>query len=177
MTTESTNTFDLEAFRAKREAAQSEFKLWDVQAFDIQEAYKAGERDFRYANLIYANLSNANLSNAEGVLSPIEYMEKTFEATADGYIVYKTFNGQYTAPDAWVIEPNSIISEVPNQLPTLTCGCGINVAPLKWVKREYSDEIWKCLIEWKWLVGVTVPYNTDGKIRCERVRLIEKVGR
>ena len=55
------------------------------------------------------------------------------------------------------------------------CGCGINVAPLNWVKRNYGwrgGAIWKVLIRWEWLCGVCVPYNSDGKIRCERVELL-----
>ncbi len=28
------------------------------------------------------------------------------------------------------------------------------------------------LIKWEWLPGVVVPYNTDGKIRCERAMII-----
>ena len=55
------------------------------------------------------------------------------------------------------------------------CGCGINVAPLDWVRKNYNGEIWKVLIRWEWMVGVCVPYNTDGKIRCERVELVEVV--
>jgi hypothetical protein len=52
----------------------------------------------------------------------------------------------------------------------------VNVAPLDWVKSNHPGKtIWKCLIEWAWLPGVIVPFGTDGKIRCERVRLIEKV--
>jgi len=58
---------------------------------------------------------------------------------------------------------------------TDVCGCGINVAPLEWVKRNYKGVIWKVLIRWEWLAGVCVPYNTDGKIRCERVELVEVV--
>jgi len=133
--------------------------------------------DLSDANLSDANLSYANLSDAKGLLSPIEFMEKTFESNSDGYVVYKTFSSQYSAPNSWVIEPNSIIDEVVNQLVTIDCACGINVATLEWVKREYSGDIWKCLIEWKWLLGVIVPYHTNGKIRAQRVRLLEIVSR
>lgn len=73
------------------------------------------------------------------------------------------------------IEPDSIISENVMFDRCIGCGPGINVAPLDWVKKNYKGEIWKCLIEVPWLAGVCVPYNTDGKIRCERVRLLEVV--
>ena len=102
-------------------------------------------------------------------------MEAHFERTADGYIAYKTFGGQYTAPKSWKIESGAIIGENVNFDRCQECGCGINVAPLEWVKRNYEGEIWKVLIRWEWLCGVCVPYMTDGKIRCERVELIEVV--
>lgn len=59
---------------------------------------------------------------------------------------------------------------------TDVCGCGINVAPLSWVRvRHPRKPVYKLLIRWEWLVGVVVPYNTDGKIRCARAEIIEKV--
>lgn len=127
------------------------------------------------ANLSNANLSDANLSNAKNLLSAINFLDSHFERTKNGYIVYKTFGGMYAPPENWKIEPGNIIEEVVNPERQSDCGCGINVASLQWVKDNYKGEIWKCLIEWPWLAGVIVPFNTDGKIRCERVRLIEIV--
>ena len=124
-----------------------------------------------------ANLSGADLSGAKGLLSATAFMAENFETTADGYIAYKAFGRQYASPGTWKIEPGAIIDEVPNPDRCTECACGINVAPLKWA-REYAGggSFWKVLIRWAWLPGVVVPYNTDGKIRCERVELVEKVG-
>ena len=128
------------------------------------------------ANLSRADLSGANLSRAEGLLDTVNYMEAHFERVERGYIVYKTFGGTYEPPTEWEIKPESIITETVNFDRCTECGSGINVAPLEWVRENYPNkEIWKCLIEWPWLVGVCVPYNTDGKIRCSRVRLLEVV--
>ena len=127
------------------------------------------------ADLRCANLSCADLSGAKGLINAINYMEAHFERTDDGYIAYKTFGAMYAAPKAWEIKPGSIISENANMCRADECGCGINVAPLEWVRKNYKGEIWKVLIRWEWLVGVCVPYNTDGKIRCERVELVEVV--
>ena len=102
-------------------------------------------------------------------------MDSHFEKTKDGYIVYKTFGGMFAPNKSWEIKKGSIITEVVNANRTNDCGCGINVAPLEWVKSNYKGEIWKVLIRWEWLVGVIVPYNTDGKIRCERCELVEIV--
>lgn len=141
-------------------------------------------------NLIYANLSGAdltgvdlrhadikgsNLSSAKGLLSVIDYIKLHFERVDDGYIVYKTFGREYTPPENWEIKPGSVLTENVNFDRAEDCGCGINVAPLEWVRVVYGGEIWRCLIRWEWLAGVCVPYNTDGKIRCERVELLEVV--
>ena len=130
------------------------------------------------ADLSGANLSRANLSDAKELLSAINYMEAHFERTDRGYIAYKTFGANYTPPQKWAIAPESIIDETVNPDRGTTCGSGINVAPLNWVKHNAKGnrrDVWKVLIEWAWLPGVVVPFRTDGKIRCERVRLLEIV--
>ena len=127
------------------------------------------------ANLSGANLSRANLSRAEGLLPTTNFLEAYFERTPDGYIAYKIFNSEYAAPDTWKIEAGAIIEENVNFNRCESCGCGINVAPLEWVKKHYMGDTWKVLIRWEWLCGVCVPYQSDGKIRCERVELVEVV--
>ena len=147
----------------------------DLSGADLSGA-NLSRADLSGANLSWANLSGANLSGAKGLLDTVNYMEAHFERVERGYIVYKTFGGNYEPPTEWEIKPESIITETVNFDRCTECGSGINVAPLEWVKREYPNkQIWKCLIEWPWLVGVCVPYNTDGKIRASRVRLLEVV--
>ena len=152
----------------------------DLSGADLSRA------DLSWANLRRANLSGAylsradlswaDLSGAKGLLDTVNYMEAHFERVERGYIVYKTFGGSYEPPTEWDIKPESIITETVNFDRCTECGSGINVAPLEWVRENYPNkEIWKCLIEWPWLVGVCVPYSTDGKIRCSRVRLLEVV--
>ena len=130
--------------------------------------------DLSEADLSEANLIGADLSGANGLVSTIDFMKMNFERTDEGYIAYKTFGSVYASPETWKIESGSIISENVNFNRTIECGSGINVAPLKWVRKNYNGDIWKVLIRWEWLCGVCVPYNTDGKIRCERVELIGK---
>ena len=131
--------------------------------------------DLRRANLSGANLSGANLSGSLGLLDAINYMEAHFERTDEGYIVYKSFGENYSAPDTWKIEPGEVIEEVANPDRTCECGCGINVAPLEWVRRNGRNQTYKLLIRWEWLLGVVVPYNTDGKIRCSKAQILEAV--
>ena len=151
-------------------------KLW-LNGKDSGEYADLSGADLSGANLIGANLSYADLSGAKGLLSAVNFMETNFERTAEGYLAYKTFGGQYKIPLGWKIEKGAVISENVNACRVDSCGSGINVAPLDWVKSYYRGEIWKVLIRWQWQSGVCVPYNTDGKIRCERVELIEKVER
>ena len=144
-----------------------------------------GNANLRCADMEYANLSNAdlsganmecaNLSGAKGIMSAIDFLKKHFEFTEDGVIAYKTFAQYYNPPKKWVLEKGSILTENVNPCRTFECGCGINVAPIDWVKVRCIGDIWKVLIRWEWLAGVVVPYNSDGKIRCERVELIEIV--
>ena len=151
----------------------------DLSGADLSEA-DLSRANLRGANLSGADLSEANLrgadlSEADGLLHSANFMTAHFERAKDGYIAYKTFNDCYTAPATWKIETGSVIEENVNFDRCATCGSGINVAPLDWVKQNYKGEIWKVLIRWEWLCGVCVPYMTDGKIRCEKVELLEVV--
>ena len=148
----------------------------DLSEANLSEADLSGANLSR-ADLSGANLSGADLSEANGLLSACNYLDAHFERTDDGYIAYKVFGGTYNPPEKWKIEPGSVIEENVNPNRTNTCGCGINVAPLAWVMSHYCGTIWKILIRWEWLPGVVVPYNTDGKIRCERVELVEAIER
>ena len=153
----------------------------DLSGADLSGADLSGA-DLSYANLSgadlsYADLSGADLSGADGSLSAIDFLKEHFEMTDEGFIAYKTFGDEYNPPEKWVIQSGSIITENVNFDRTNTCGCGINVAPLEWVKHNYDGNIWKVLIRFEWLAGVCVPYHSDGKIRCERVQLVEKVER
>lgn len=130
------------------------------------------------ANLSSANLNYTNLSNTTGLISPIDYLDKNFEKTEEGYIVYKTFGVYYDIPNSWEIKPNCIIEEEVNYNRSNNCGCGINVATKKWIEKDNAFielPIWKLLIKWEWLPYVVVPYNTDGTIRCGKAMLLEVV--
>ena len=150
----------------------------DLSVANLSGADLSGA-NLRGADLSVADLSGANLSGAKNLISSINFLESHFERIPDGYIAYKTFGITYKTPESWKIEANSIIEETVNPDRCTKCGSGINVAPLDWVKENYGskgNQIWKCLIKWEWLPGVIVPYMSDGKIRCERVQLLEIVG-
>ncbi len=108
------------------------------------------------------------------LVSPICYLEQNFEKTSEGYIVYKSFGENYEPPKEWVIKEGSVIKDIPDFDRYNPCGRGINVGTKNYVVKNSKKEIWKCLIRWEWLPGVCVPYNTDGKIRCERLELLKQ---
>lgn len=142
----------------------------NLRCADLRGAILSG------ADLRGADLNGADLSCATGLLNPIDYLAEKFERTEDGYVVYKAFDACYASPAKWKVEPGEIITEEVNFCRTNEYGCGINAAPLKWVKRKYPEkDIYKLLIKWEWLAGVVVPYNTDGEIRCARAQIIGKV--
>ena len=142
----------------------------DLRGADLRWADLSG------ANLRGANLRGANLGGATGLLNPSDFFAENFETSNIGYIVYKVFGGEYDPPEQWDIRPDAIIEEEVNYDRCTACACGINVATLDWVKSNYpKKQIWKCLIEWPWLAGVCVPYNTAGNIRASKVRLLETV--
>lgn len=123
-----------------------------------------------------AILTRADLSGAKGLINPIDYILENFEKTEKGIVVYKTFGEVCLPPNEWIIKQGSIIEEIANFNRADGCGCGINVTTKEWVLKNCPRKaIWKCLIKWEWLPGVCVPYNTDGKIRCSRLKLLEKV--
>ena len=147
---------------------------------DLSEANLSGANliraDLSEANLIGADLIRADLSGVKGLLDPIDYLLQNFEETKYGFIVYKSFGKYFQPPPTWIIEPGSIIEEKgvnPNR--TNDCGSGVNVSTLEWCNKQQGCKniIWKCLIRFEWLVSVVVPYNTDGKIRCGKLELIE----
>jgi hypothetical protein len=135
------------------------------------------EANLSDADLSWANLSDANLSGATGLLNSAEWLKSNFEQDELGVIVYKRFGDtEFDAPENWVIESGSFITEVCNPCRTIDCACGVNFATRGWCNKSYQDAtLWRCRIRWIDLAGVIVPYNTDGKARCERLELLEVV--
>jgi len=148
----------------------------DLSSADLSSA-NLSCADLSSADLSGANLSGANLSCAENLLNPVVWLSENFVSDDLGYVVYKAIgNTSYSPPPHWKIEAGSLLEEVPNPLPTVECGCGVNFATLKWVKNNHGGStIWRCRIRWLDLPGIVVPFNSDGKARCSRLELLEVV--
>ena len=124
-----------------------------------------------------AKLVGVNLSGASNWFDPIKFMKDNFETCSDGFIVYKAINNKtYDSPRHWKIASGEYLEEVVNPSIFDACGCGVSFGTFEWVKNAYpTSSIWRCIIEWQDLLGVVVPFHTDGKARCSRLRLLEEV--
>lgn len=127
-----------------------------------------------------ADLSGADLSGATGLLTVREYIKKyKFKTNESGILVFKAFGCTiFRSPKKWKIKEDSILTETVNYDRGTDCGSGVNFANLKWVQNMYGAEntsIWICLLAWEDFGDIVVPYNTSGKARCARLKLIRKV--
>ena len=140
----------------------------DLSGADLSDA------DLKSANLRSADLRSADLSDASGLLDPVEWLETHFERDPDGrgYLVFKQFGASYPSPAAWEIKPGAIITEVVNPDRASDCACGVNFAVRGWSDFRRDRETWRCLLHWRDLAGVVVPFMTDGKARCGRLELL-----
>ncbi len=153
----------------------------DLRSADLRHA-NLRYADLSYADLSYADLSSADLRSADlsgvkGLLEAGRWIIENLESTADGVIAYKVFGEYHHSPENWKIEPGAEITETVNPIPTIDCGCGVNVATLGRVQQSFPNakEIWRVLVPWVELAGSVVPYHTDGKFRVPRVKLLEVV--
>ena len=128
-------------------------------------------------NIEGANFQNTHLEGCKGLIDPTEYLNKTFEKVDEGYIVYKTFGLLYPVPECWDVEEGSeIVENGINNDRRNACAPGVNVATKVWITRMMVDKtMWKCLIKNEDIKHIIVPYTTDGKIRCRKLTILEKV--
>ena len=131
------------------------------------------------ANLRNANLRNADLSGATGLIESWKWLNDNFRRTNGGFVVYKAIGEtHFAAAKHWQIRPRSILTETVNSCRTDRCGSGVNFGTLDFINNDdrlKKCDIWKCLLRWRDLPGLIVPYNTDGKARCGSLQLIKLV--
>jgi len=138
-----------------------------------------------YISIFKCDVHSTDFSRSTGLLNPIDDLSENFEWNSDGMIVYKIFD--HYMPSVWphLKKPGDILTEEPNYDRTLACGCGINVGNREWFLKQKKEEsfdrvpdfcqdFWECLIKFRWLSGVIVPYKHYGQIRCSRIQLIKK---
>ena len=154
---------------------QANFGAADLDAVDMSSCRMRYSMFDVNTNLEWANLRDVNLSGCVGLIDPSDWMEENFERTDEGYRVFKVFGKTYISPEHWFISPGSVIREVVNPNRTVGCACGVNFAHKEWFGNDELPLLWECLLEWRDLPAVVVPFNTDGKARCSRLTLVGKV--
>jgi uncharacterized protein YjbI with pentapeptide repeats len=135
--------------------------------------------DMRRANMSDTNMSganmSANLSQTKGIKDMSKWFSENFKNNTKGYIVYKAIgNTTYNLNQNWKIKKGEYLTENVNFNPTFECGCGVNFGTMDYIYNNYKEakEIWECLIEFQDLISTVIPYDTDGKGRCGRLKLI-----
>jgi len=146
----------------------------NLRGANLREA-NLSEANLREADLSGANLREADLSKAKDLLSASQFMGENFEHDEKGYIVFRAQNGSYSHPEHWKFEIGEFLTETVNPDRCTDCGCGVSFATYEWVKKKHKPPFWKCRINWVDLLDVIVPYMTDGKGRCARLELLEKI--
>jgi len=146
----------------------------DLRGSDLRDS-DLRDSNLRGSNLSYSDLSRSILSGSIGLLDASKWIADHLTRCRGGVYAYKSFGSNYTPPADWRQEPGAEISETVNLLPTLDCACGVNVATLDWCLQNNPDDapIWKVMVKWEWMAGGVIPYNTDGKFRVPRAKLIE----
>jgi hypothetical protein len=150
----------------------------NLQGTDLQDANLQGAdlrwADLRGASLREADLRGADISRCKGLIKPSSWLKENFRQTKRGYVVFKDVESDFfSKPKHWVIKKGACIEEVCNENRTNDCGCGVSFGTLDWLKKNSNNEIWECLIEWRYMADVCVPYNTEGKARCWKLKLLK----
>jgi hypothetical protein len=62
----------------------------------------------------------------------------------------------------------------PDKDPSESCGAGVNVATLAWVRQRIcrKDTVWRVAFRVKDIA--VIPFNTDGKLRLYRCKVVKK---
>lgn len=121
------------------------------------------------------------------IIGNAAYLISNFERAEGGWTAYKIFNSVYTSPRHWKIEVGSTLTESDLETDVENgCAAGINIArSVGWIENFISTsscdndgnmvaDVWKVFIPDTAII--VIPNYTDGKIRCNEIRLLEIVG-
>jgi len=149
--------------------------LWGV---DLWGASLRGA-NLRGADLWGANLRGANLGETKNCF-PVLYRDnlsilkhQTGKLKAYKYLNRNRSpyqNAEYVVGKTYVVEDY-------NSDETMVCGKGINLATLEWCLRDTNCSLDKTYIECRFDAKdiVAVPFNTDGKFRVKKLKVVRKI--
>jgi hypothetical protein len=163
-----------------REANLGRANLWgaNLRGANLWGAILGGANLGR-ANLWGANLEGANLERANNIpkifesnLSILEHQKGLI--TAFKYLnhdmISPYYNFQYEIGKTYETKKFNADKRVP-------CGNGFSVATLNWCLIDSEKDLSKIYVEVEFKAEdiVSIPYNTDGKIRVKRMKIVRKL--
>src|SRR3990167_3565139 len=139
----------------------------------LDEAVKQG------ANLRGANLRGANLRGAKN-LSPLYWDNLNILRMQKGKLrAFKYLNGDESPIDDKKLTykvDKTVIEKDYDDSDLVSCSKGLNVATLEWCLREGNIESNNFIeVEFKASDIVAIPYNSDGKFRVKKLKVIRKI--
>jgi len=151
----------------------------NLRGANLRDANLRGA-NLRGANLEGANLEDANLRDAKnipslfhsqlnilkyqkGTLRAYKYLDKDMKSPYQNfkYEIGKTYKSDVYEPDERIL-----------------CSTGINVATLEWCLLDCSKDIDNHIfieVEFNVKDIVAIPYNSDGKFRVKKIKVIKKL--
>ena len=153
----------------------------DISEADLSEA-DLSEANLWRADLRGANLKGANLWEAKN-LSPIYQSDLSILKYQKGKIrAFKFLDGdkspfQEDKITYKVGKTYSLKKDKCNFDEYELCGSGLNIATLDWCLRETECDLGKTYIEVEFTAKdiVAIPYNSDGKFRVKKLKVIKKL--
>ncbi len=134
--------------------------------------------DLRSADLRSADLRRANLSRAKIILTLNDYLRTYKIKTTKEYIyLYKIVKDNYKSffssdPITYEIGKEYSVNRVDNNIFT-ECSYGLSVATGFWCRQQGNGRILQVKVHWKDII--TIPINTDGKIRVRKLKVIKEI--
>jgi hypothetical protein len=141
----------------------------DLSSADLRSA------DLSFANLSSADLSFANLRSAKNLSYKYHDSLNLLRFQKGKLVAYKYVNSDMKSPQNGSLhyEVGKTIKEDDYQTDdTILCDKGLNVASLEWCLREGSFGSPIIEVEFKASDIVSIPYNTDGKFRVKKLKVV-----
>ena len=158
----------------------------DLRGADLRGATLRGatlrRADLRKADLQGVDLRGADLQGADlqGALGIDPRRYNPYMTLLDQVGVmraYKLVTDDYTGPHYRGLnyQVGREVSEKANTDPDIECSYGISLATLDWVLANWSPSQRVLLVEFDRADLAAVPYNSDGKFRVHRCKVLEEM--
>jgi len=149
----------------------------DLRGADLRYADLSGA-DLRYADLRDVDLRGVDLRGANGIDARRTTPLLILADQVGPLRAYKLVTDGYTGPTykGLCYRVGSVISDIKaEEDPLVECGCGVNLATLDWVLREWRPPLRIMQVEFEREQLVCIPTCTDGKFRTTGCKVIKEM--